>query len=108
MNEQIKIDPAFRNVFMAWFNVDVVNLRDREDVESAAGACASDLSGKVHNLDELITDLSTLLREWNPQIVMWFCDVTHTDWFFDDETEDTLKSIINEVIKELRFQKSRR
>lgn len=103
MDQDIKIDPKFFNVFGAWFNVDLIDLDDLQEVRSVAGTCASDLSKQIPDLDTLIADLSRMLEQWNPQIVMQFMNVTDVDWLFSEQTEQTLKYVIAEVITGLRY-----
>jgi len=100
------LDPAFLNIFGAWFNVDLIDLRDSQAVEDAARACAVDFRTNLPASEQLITQLTKVLETWDPKTVMEFIDATDVDWFFDVETEQKLKEIIAIIIDELGFHQN--
>ena|SRR5262245_25586536 len=97
------IDPAFLNIFGAWFNVDLIDLSDSQAVEDAARACAVDFRTNLAASEQLITQLTKVLETWDTKSVMEFIHATDVDWFFNVETEQKLKEIITIIIDELRF-----
>jgi hypothetical protein len=97
------IDPAFLNIFGAWFNVDLIDLGDSQAVEDAARACAVDFRTNLSASEQLITQLTNVLETWDTKTVMEFIHATDVDWFFNVETEQKLKEIIAIIIDELRF-----
>ena len=101
----MKIDPIFFEVFAAWFNVDVIDLDDPRDLQRAASLCASSLSTRIPDLDALIRDLSRFLDEWHPKRVIPFIEATYTNWFFDEQTECSLRYIITEIIEGLKYHR---
>jgi hypothetical protein len=103
MNDTVILDRQFLLVFCAWFNVDLIDLTDAEEVKNTAGVCASDLMKQHPDPDKLIADLTRALAQWNPSIAMQFIKATNTDWLFDEETEQILKGIVSTIIEGLVY-----
>jgi hypothetical protein len=96
------LEPEFFTVFDAWFNADVINLSDSQEVEHTARICAADLKNKIHDLENLIDHLTILLEIWEPKAMMEFVNATDADWLHDAETEQILKKILRIIIAELK------
>src|ERR1035437_7207226 len=92
------INPTFFQVFCSWFNVDLIDLRDTQEVDRAAGICASDLAKQVPDVDGLIRGLNRMLSEWAPSTIMQFIHATDTDWLADAETEHILRRIVEGIV----------
>ena len=101
----MKIDPVFFEVFAAWFNVDVIDLDHQKQLQKDADCCASALSQRISDLDALIEALSEFLDEWDMKVVLRLIEVTTTDWFFDEQTECSLRYIITEIIEGLKYRR---
>jgi len=95
------LDAAFLNTFGAWFNVDLIDIRDAQEVEDAARACAVDYKTNIAEPEKLIAQLTKALETWEPKTVMEFIRATDVDWLFDAETERRLKEILVIIIDEL-------
>lgn len=108
MTKEINIEPVFFTVFSAWFDADLIDLDDDKEVKIAAGICASDLNKQVTNLNKLISELQEVVDSWDPALIMLFINAARTDWLADEELENSLKHILEEIIKGLKhFQQSR-
>ena len=102
----MNIDPAFFQVFGAYFDSDLIDLDNTKQLQEDAGFCASALSQRISDLDTLIEALSEFLDEWDTKVVLRLIAVTTTDWFFDEQTEKSLRFIITEIIEGLKFFKA--
>jgi hypothetical protein len=100
-------EARFFLIFGAWFNVDLVDLRDRAVVMQTARVCAADLAKEIPDPQQLVNHLSSMLSSWHSQIALHFIEATDTDWLFDKETEQLLQDILKEIIATLRTFQSR-
>src|SRR5262245_48019148 len=100
------LDQDFFHIFDTWFNCDVIDLYDSQEVESAARACAGELNRSHFDLENLIAQLTKVLETWDPQIIMKFINATNVDWFFDQKTEQILKEILSIIIDELKYYRN--
>jgi hypothetical protein len=71
------LDQNFFNIFDTWFNCDVVDLYDSQEVENAARACAGDLKENRFDLDNLMTQLTKVLETGEHKTIMKFIDATN-------------------------------
>ena len=107
MQDVVKIDPRILHSFSAWFNVDLVNLADGEEVEDLAGTVAADLMKHGMEADLIIGNLSAALEGWTSSVTMQFIHATDVDWLWDDATEAQLKSIVAKTIEGAQTLKAR-
>ena len=97
----MNINPVFFQIFGNFFNVDLINLDDVEKLREEANFCAATLCNQVSDLQSLKTDLSQFLHEWNSGVILKLIETTNVDWFFDEETEESLRFIITHVVEAL-------
>jgi len=92
---QKPIDPALHDVLLSWFNLDSVDMNDKEGLFDNAGAAAGDLARrylqKHSSLEPLISDIETFVSVWGPDFTMQIINITSVDWLADDEYENALK-----------------
>jgi len=91
------------NVFSGWFNSDLVNIDNPQEVEDAAGSCAADLARNIPDTSAVIMRLSDMLNNWTPALVLKFINVTLVEWLYDEPSEQTLKHVIELVIADLKY-----
>ncbi len=91
------------NVFSGWFNSDLINIENPQEVEDAASSCAADLARDIPDIEAVITRLNEMLDNWTPALVLRFINVTLVDWLYDEPSEQTLKHVLRLVISELRY-----
>lgn len=97
------LDQNFFNIFAAWFDSDVVDIYDPQEVENAARACAGDLKQNHFDLGGLIRELTEFLETWDSQRILKFINATNVDWLFDERTEHILKDALVITIDELKY-----
>jgi len=76
------------NVFSGWFDSDLVNVDNPQEVEEAASSCAADL---VRNIPDISATVEMLM---NAGLI---------DWLYDEPTEQILKHVIELIIAELKY-----
>lgn len=99
MQDVIQIDPRVLHSFSAWFDVDLVDLADVNEMESLAGTVAADLMQRGMEADAIIGNLSAALEGWTSWVAMQFIRATNVDWLCDEATEAQLKSIVAKTIE---------
>jgi hypothetical protein len=100
------LDSNFYLVFGAWFNVDLINLSDSEEVEGNARTCAVDLINKSFDPGKLIAELTEVLDTWELGTIMKFIRASDVDWKYDKKTEQILKEVISIMIDELKYHQN--
>ncbi len=91
------------NVFSGWFNSDLINIENPQEVEDAAGSCAADLVRNIPDTEAVIVRLTEMLNNWTSALVLRFINVTLVDWLYDEPSEQTLKHVLRLVIADLRY-----
>ena len=99
MQDAVQIDPRILNSFCAWFNGDLIDLADVDEMESLAGTVAADLMQDGMEADAIVANLSAALEGWTSRVAMQFVRYTNVDWLCDDATEAQLKSIVAKTIE---------
>lgn len=99
----LDLDQNFFHIFGTWFNSDVIDLDNSQEVENAARACAGDLKRSHFNLENLIAQLTKALDTWEPQTIIKVINATDVDWYSDQDTEQILKDILSIIIDELKY-----
>ena len=99
VEHNIALDTIFFDVFGAWFNVDLIDIDDPDELEKLAMACAADLRFRVADTAGLIASLKICAA--SEILDVKFSDATDVDWNFDERTQNILKTIISSIIEEL-------
>jgi hypothetical protein len=103
MGNKSGIDPLFFDVIASWFNVDLIDLNDKKELDNTINVAAADLNRNCKDIDCLIAQLENALSDWNSNVVMDFIKATDVDWLFDNNTEEQLKSIVIGLINALNY-----
>lgn len=98
----MSLDDTIFNVFSGWFDSDLINIENPQEVESAALACADDLFHRLPDVQATITRLTEMLDHWTPALVLRFIQHTQVDWMEDEASEETLKHVLRLIIADLR------
>lgn len=96
-------DEIIFNVFTGWFNSDLVDVDNPQEVEVAAASCAADLVRNLPDTQATITRLTEMLDHWTPALVLQFIHATDLDWLYDEPTEQALKHVLRLVTDHLRW-----
>lgn len=99
MQDTVQIDSKILRSFSAWFNGDLVDLADVDEMEHLAGIVADDLILDGMEADVIMANLSAALEGWTSWVAMQFVRATNVDWLCDEATEAQLKSIVAKTIE---------
>ncbi len=91
------------NVFSGWFDSDLVNVDNPQEVEEAASSCAADLVRNIPDISATVEMLSDMRDAWTPAIIGKFMNAGLIDWLYDEPTEQILKHVIELIIAELKY-----
>ncbi len=103
----MNMEDKFFNVFSGWFNADLVNIDDPQEVADTADSCAADLVRDIPDIDAVIAMLSGMLDAWTPAIIGRFINAGLIDWLYDAPTEQTLRHVVELIIADLPYYQSR-
>lgn len=92
------LPPAFLASFGVRFSPDVIDLDDTEDVLFRAGTVALDALEAGLTAAEIVGPLQEALRRWTPEVINEFRASSNVNWEFDEEEEETLRTITNRII----------
>ena len=101
------IEDKIFNVFSGWFNSDLVNIDNPQEVEDAAGSCAADLVRNICDISAVISRLSDMLNNWTPALVLKFINATLVEWLYDERSKQTLKRVLMLIIADLKHYQGR-
>lgn len=91
----------FWSVFPAYFNADVIDQFDADDLRRQASAMASALTRKGVDLKSLVEDLSRFLANRDTETFVRASRGSNVDWLADDTTKEELCSILQQMIAAL-------
>jgi hypothetical protein len=97
-----------RNFGLAFsrFNSDVVDWSNPHYFREVTPYLVSDIAKYVKDLNLLIIELTQILDEWTPDLILKFVNSTDIDWYDSDEDE-RVKEIITILVKEIgNYQKA--
>lgn len=97
----MNLDPAFYDVFAAYFNVDSLEPNDRQQLRNLAFATASSLKTKVADLRVLSDGLSRFLKTWDHDVLMKIIKYSNVDWTADEDEKDDLRFVIKSIVEDL-------
>lgn len=100
------MEDSILNVFSGWFDSDLVNVDNPQEVEDAAYSCAADLVRNIPDIGAVITRLTAMQDAWTPAIIGRFINAGLIDWLYDEPTEQTLKNVLVLIIAELKHHQS--
>ena len=103
----MNMEDKFFNVFSGWFNADLVNVDDPQEVEDTADSCAADLVRNIPDIDATIVMLTNMLDDLTPALIGKFMNAGLIDWLWDEETKQTLRRAIELIIAALPFYQGR-
>ncbi|WP_394831114.1 hypothetical protein LVJ94_31840 [Pendulispora rubella] len=98
------LDPAFVTVLTSWFNLDSVDMGDKEELIATANVAAIDLARrylrKNSSLAPLVSEIEESISSWRPDFVAQIINATSVDWLADDEYENTLREIVQRCCRD--------
>lgn len=91
----------FFSIFSARFDADLIDITDKRALENGIRACAFDTLQRVEDVQAVVFYLERILENWNGQNIAPFIEATNLDWLFDDQTEQSLRFIIQAITWDL-------
>ena len=99
-----KLSKEFAEAFDSYFNSDVINLANQEEVLDSAGLVVLKLMKSGKPASSIIDTCSHALANWGFEVVEEFSVASNGNWDANPVTEQKLKDILNEMIREAQYQ----
>jgi hypothetical protein len=95
------VDLEFLRHFNAWFNADLINVLDREQLMEDATDIANEVAGWPQ-APKILQQLDFVIDNGRPEEVRQFSRATNVDWYFDETTTDLFFDILRIIRDGLR------
>ena len=95
------LDDELFLIFGTWFNSDLIDINNEQELLDLAGTCAQHLYKAKLDIAGIRDDMQGLLTEWNFHNAKSFEDASSVHWFNNHHSEQLLQRILRQLVLEL-------